>query len=48
MGTRERDDQAEQERQEQELAQQQQRTSPRETQVVGENESPKTPIIIDK
>lgn len=50
MGTRERDEQAEQERQrlEQETTQQQQRGAPRETQVAGEDETSTTPVIINK
>jgi hypothetical protein len=52
MGTRERDQQAELERQrlEQELAEQQQRraSSPREQQSVGEDELSNNPVIINK
>ena len=51
MGARDRDQQAELERQrlEQELAEQQLRTSlPREQQTVGEDELSKNPVIINK
>ena len=50
MGTRERDEQAEQEGQrlEQEQAQLQQRGTPRETQIVADDELSNNPVIINK